>query len=99
MIEYITSNFTKNQKYFGFLRLFYFDIFDPKDMFWVSKLVRIHLGTKLNYYHSKPNPNRVSNTIFSPQNFTKSEISFFPFAQDFRLYDFIKYGQIALGIF
>ena len=51
------------------------DIFNLIDTLWVSKYFRIYLGPLLNQYHSKPNPNRGWNPIFSPQNFTESEIS------------------------
>ena len=89
-VKYIKVKKPQKSKIFLIFGEIRSDIFNPTDMFWVSKLVRIHLGTKLNYYHSKPNPNRVSNTIFSPPNFTKSEISFFSFCSGFQALQFLK---------
>ena len=66
------------------------DIFHPRDMFCVSKKVRIYPGTLLYQYQSKQNPNRGSNTIYSLQNFTKSEITFFSFNTGFQALQFHK---------
>ena len=51
--------------------------------------------TRVNHQFNQTTPNRGSNTSFSPQNITES---FFPFAQDFRLYSSTKYDHNALGI-
>ena len=72
-----------------FKKLIYFgqiksDIFHSTDMLWRSKLLRTLIGPLLYQFQSKPNQNRGPNPIFSPPNFTKSEITFFSFCSGFQ---------------
>ena len=72
-----------------FQKLIYFgqiksDIFHFTDMLGISKLLRTPTGPLLYQFQSNPNQTRGPNPVFSPPNFTKSEITFFSFCAGFQ---------------
>ena len=89
-IKYIN---VKNPLIFHKLKYFYqikIEISHPIDQILISRWLGIHSFSLLNQFQSKPNPNRGQNLIFSPPNFTKSEITFKTFCSGFQFLQISK---------
>ena len=77
----------KNPLIFQKLKYFYqikIDISHSIDQILISRWLGIQSFSLLYQFQSKPNPNRGQNPIFSPLNFTKSEITFKIFCSGFQ---------------